>query len=244
MSTNERTGVAVILLSYNRPKMLEIAWDSIRAVTGRVATILVDDGSDEFDPQDWAGRHRIDRTVLAEPRSVRQRMTQPNVGRLINGALHIAVHGLKVAAVAYLCDDDLYAPGWLDAVQDGLADPQGPHVVRGRWRMFADPLVDGPMVVPKKTRPMPMDFRKMTTGNFAHRAECYLEGFRWSESTIAVHDNTALWNLHAIHPLEQATDLNVLAGWRRDHAYNMAGYTSYEDYAVGAEEILRRGALE
>jgi glycosyltransferase involved in cell wall biosynthesis len=240
----ERTGVAVILLSYNRPHMLDIAYDSIRAKTGRIATILVDDGSDAFDVDAWIAKHPVAGSVRGVVRSVDHRMTRPSLGRLINGALHIAYHALGVAAIAYLCDDDLFTPNWLDAVQDGLSDPQGPHVMRGRWRSFDDPLENGPLAKPKKSRPTPLDFRKMTTGNFAHRAECYIEGFRWSEETIAVHDNTAIWKLGDIHPFETVKDVSVLAGYRREHAYNMASYTTYEDYAVGAHEVLSRGLLE
>jgi glycosyltransferase involved in cell wall biosynthesis len=239
-----RTGVAVILLSYNRPTMLDAAYDTVRATTGRIETILVDDGSDAFDVAGWAERNAVRHAVLGMKRTVDQRMTQPALGKLINTALDIAHGGLHVAAVTYLCDDDLFAPEWLDTVQATLARPDGPHVMRGRWRSFDDPLEHGPMVKPKKTRPTPMDFRQMTTGNFAHRAECYDEGFRWSEETIAVHDNTALWNLHQIHPLTEAVAVPMLAGYRREHAYNGANYTSYEDYAVGAYEWLSRGRLE
>lgn len=233
-----------MLLSYNRPTMLELAWDSIRAKTGRVHTILVDDGSDVFDAEKWADAHGVGPRVVAAQRSIDQRMTQASLGRLINGALHVAYHRLKVAAVAYLCDDDLFAPGWLDAVMVALADPDGPHLVRGNWRTFDDPLENGPLTKPRKSRPSALDVRRMTTGNFAHRAECYIEGFRWSETTVAVHDDTALWNMDRLHLLRDAVDTKTLAGYRREHAMNMANYTSHQDYAVGAEDVLKRGALE
>ena len=244
MGDADRAGVAVILLSYNRPTMLEMAWESIRATSGRVEVILVDDGSTAFDVVDWADRHAIRTRVFAPPRSIDRRMTQASLGRLINGALFHAHHGLGMAAVTYLCDDDLFAPGWLDAVRATLADPAGPHVMRGRWRAFDDPLIDGPLTKPRKSRPAALDVRKMTTGNFAHRAECYGEGFRWSETTVAVHDDTALWNLNALHPLKDAVDANVLAGYRREHRFNAANVTSRTEYAVGAYEMLSRSTLE
>jgi hypothetical protein len=245
--SEERRGVAVVLLSYNRPKMLELAWKSIVAptVTSPLEIILVDDGSDVFDPERWADDHDIRWRVFGTPRTLDRRMTQPSLGRLINGALHVALHSTRLAAVAYLCDDDLFAPGWTNAVESALRDPNEGHVVRGAWRSFDDPLTGGePLARPGKTRPTPLDVRRMTTGNFAHRVECYVEGFRWSETTVAVHDDTALWNLNRIHPLGQARDLRSPAGYRREHAYNMARYTSHQDYAVGAEEVLKRGALE
>jgi len=221
--------------------MLEHAFTSI---VGADQIILVDDGSDVFDASVWQREHGVQYSVLATRHSIDQRMVTPSVGRLINGALHIAAHVAKVAAVAYLCDDDLFAPDWISTVRQTLLDPEGPHVCRGRWRSFDDPLNGPPMAQAKKSRPTPLDWRKMTTGNFAHRSECYLEGFRWSEATVAVHDDTALWRLHEIHPLDKAVDTRVLAGYRREHNWNMALYTTHAEYGIGAYEALSRGALE
>jgi glycosyltransferase involved in cell wall biosynthesis len=229
------------LLSYNRPRMLEHAF---RSIVGADEIILVDDGSAAFDVAAWKAEHGIRYGVLATPRSIDRRMTTASLGRLINGALHIAAHQAKLAAVAYLCDDDLFAPDWVETVRRALADPTGPHVCRGRWRSFDDPLDGPPLARPGKTRPAPLDTRRMTTGNFAHRAECYLEGFRWSEETIAVHDDTALWRLNALHRLDQAVDTKALAGYRREHSWNMCRVTSHSEYGIGAYEALARGVLE
>lgn len=235
--------VAVILLSYNRPRMLELAYESI---LGEDDIILVDDGSDVFDASIWAARHeRISHSIIAARRSIDQRMTTPSLGRLINGALHVALHVLKAEYVAYLCDDDLFNRSWPDCVRDTLDSHPDAHVVRGSWRSFDDPLTNGePMAQPRRSRPTPLDIRKMTTGNFAHRVECYAEGLRWSEETVAVHDDTFLWRMIALHPFDTIVDTKSLAGYRREHAYNMAGYTSHQQYGVGAEDVLRRGPLE
>jgi len=96
----------------------------------------------------------------------------------------------------------------------------------------------------RKSRPAPLDVRRMTTGNFAHRAECYIEGLRWSETTVAVHDDTFIWNLLKLHPMDTILDAKTLAGYRREHAHNMASFTSHQGYGVGAYEELSRGALE
>jgi glycosyltransferase involved in cell wall biosynthesis len=239
----QRGGIAVVLLSYNRPKMLELAYDSIK---GEDSIILVDDGSDVFDAAEWAREHHgITSTVQGVRRSVDQRMTQASLGRLINGALHIAYHVLKMGYIAYLCDDDLFVPGWPKTARECLEAHPEAHVVRGSWRSFDDPLTDGqPMARPRKSRPAPLDVRRMTTGNFAHRAECYVEGLRWSEETVAVHDDTFLWRLLQLHPMETILDAKTLAGYRREHAFNGAHFTSHTQYAVGAYEWLNRGALE
>jgi glycosyltransferase involved in cell wall biosynthesis len=234
-------GVAVILLSFNRPAMLDLAYASAADAD---EIILVDDGSDAFDPTAWADARAIRWRVFGTRRSVDRRMTTPSLGRLINGALHIAYHRADAAAVAYLCDDDLFGPAWLDAVREALADPAGPHVCRGRWRSFDDPLADGPLPKPGLSRPARLDLRQMTTGNFAHRVECYAEGLRWSEETVAVHDDTFLWRLHGLHPYTGVFDTGVLAGYRREHEFNMANFTSHSEYGIGAYEALSRGTLE
>jgi hypothetical protein len=171
-------------------------------------------------------------------------MTQASLGRLINGALFKAYHRTRAATVAYLCDDDLFAPTWLDVVRETLASADGPHVCRGRWRSFDDPLDGDPMAWPKRSRPTPLDVRKMTTGNFAHRIECYIEGLRWSEETVAVHDDTFLWRMLALHAPETVADTKTLAGYRREHPVNMANFTTHAAYGLGAYEVLSRGALE
>lgn len=236
-----RQGVGVLLLSYNRPQMLDLAF---RSIVGADQVILVDDGSETFDPAAWQQAHDLRYSVLATRRSLAQRMTQPSLGRLINGALFIAANVAKLAAVTYLCDDDLFGSDWIATIRETLADPDGPHVCRGRWRSFDDPLADGPLAKPGRSRPTPLDIRKMTTGNFAHRSECFLEGFRWSEETVAVHDDAALWRLNVLHRLDQAVETKVLAGYRREHNWNMAHFTSHAQYGIGAFEALSRGALE
>lgn len=235
----DKPTVAVVLLSYNRPQMLDLAFRSIK---GADQIILADDGSDVFNAFHWSAERDTDH-VLLEQRSVEDRMTQPRLGLMVNQALSL-VHA---DIVTYLCDDDLFAPGWLDALRAALPTERSVHVARGHWRVFDDPLTGGkPLASAPPDAPLArLDWRKMTTGNFGHRIECYTScGLRWSERTVAVHDDTFLWNLHHIHDLRRARNTRVLAGWRREHQWNMANYTAHSDYSLGAENVLRRGALE
>ena len=248
------SGVAVILLSYNRPQMLEYAWRSIvqaplrltmeRPVLDQDWIILVDDGSDVFDPHQWAEEHRIPTKIIAPQRSLEDRMYKPSLDALLNRAVRLA-HDLGPKIVTYLCDDDLFAPGWIEAIREALT-PGNEHVVRGRWDAFKDPLRGGPMAhPPKRTKKAQMDWRQMTTGNFAHRTECFVEeGLSWDETRIAVHDDFFLWRMHRIHPLNRVRLLPVLAGWRREHNWNMAHYTQHGEYGIGADKVLERGVLE
>lgn len=241
MSTDEAEQrlptVAVVLISYNRPKMLDLAYASI---VGADQIILADDGSDVFDAVAWSDARGIDRVVM-ERRSIDARMTTPSLGKMVNTALSLVTEDI----VTYLCDDDLFAPGWIAKLRDVLPDATQ-HWARGRWRVFDDPLTNGePLAKPVNSRPANLDWRKMTTGNFAHRIECYAEcGLKWNERTIAVHDDQFLWHADMIHSLRNAKDSRVLAGWRREHKWNMAHYTAQGDYSLGAESALLRGALE
>jgi hypothetical protein len=206
--------------------------------------ILVDDGSDVFDPQRWADEHQIAAGIMAPQRSLEARMYKPSLDALLNRAVKLA-HDLGPRIVTYLCDDDLFSPYWIPAIRDALA-PGEEHVVRGYWNFFRDPLKHGPLAKPpSRTRRATMDWRQMTTGNFAHRTECFVEeGLDWDETAVAVHDNNFLWRMHGIHPLNRVKHLGVLAGWRREHTYNMANYTQHNEYGIGAERVLARGALE
>ncbi len=40
--------------------------------------------------------------------------------------------------ITYLCDDDLWAPGWLDAVRAHWDAHPAATLVRGEWRVFRD----------------------------------------------------------------------------------------------------------
>jgi glycosyltransferase involved in cell wall biosynthesis len=238
------TGVAVILISYNRPQMLEHAWRSIQGLTPEDRIILVDDGSDTFDPVRWADAHQIDTRVFGFQRTLEARMYEPSLDILLNRAVLLS-HKLGSRIITYLCDDDLFTPAWIPALRDALA--AGPHhVVRARWNAFKDPLNGEPLAeAPKRTKKAMMDWRQMTTGNFAHRTECFTEeGLGWDETKVAVHDDAFLWRMHGIHPLNKIAVLPILAGWRREHAWNMAHYTQHGEYGIGADQILARGALE
>jgi glycosyltransferase involved in cell wall biosynthesis len=254
--------IAVILLSYNRPKMLEIAYQSILpSLAPHDAIILVDDASEAFDALDWRADHpRINCVIMGPARSLDERMNRPVLGGLINQALDVATWPRAKEAdgtvvrlpaklydvVTYLCDDDLFHPDWLPGLRKAFALPIAPHVVAGVWRSFKDPLKGDPIAVPPKRTPRArMDWRQLTTGNFAHLTACYRdEGLRWDETKIAVHDDTFTWNLHEIHPINRIFRLDTTAGWRRLHHYNMANWTQHSDYGAGAGAILARGALE
>jgi glycosyltransferase involved in cell wall biosynthesis len=227
------TTVATILLSYNRPRMLREALASL-AVAGPDQVILVDDGSD-FDARKVVRKVFPKMvTVQAAKLTLEERLITPRLGSLINQALG------KVTAdiVTYLCDDDLFYPGWIAAVRSWFDARPAEHWTRGRWYQFQDGETPG-------DQHCPLDGRQLTTGNFAHRTACYHDcGIRWNTTSVACHDDMFLWDVHRAHNTYSIPDSGAVAGWRRVHAHNALQYTSNAVYHQNAADLFAKGWLE
>ena len=228
--------VTVILLSYNRPRMLAEALESIR---GADEVILLDDGSD-FDVNLLAKPYanRFPKMVVRiNPRlSIEDRLTVPRVGKAINQAIRDA----EGDAITYLCDDDLFHPDWIPNVRKHLLEnPVKPHVIYAQWNVFVDG--DKPGDTFNDLRPF-----EMTTGNFAHRKDCPTRcDMWWSEKTVACHDGYFVYWLQQKHPKwEVPKPPGVVAGWRREHPFNLIRYVSNQQYTHEARTILSRGLLD
>jgi hypothetical protein len=64
----------------------------------------------------------------------------------------------------------------------------------------------------------------------------------WSEQTTAVHDCWFIMNsMLPRHSLGSIKKLDVLAGWRRDHAYNMMNFTNGAACYTGAAAAVLSG---
>lgn len=228
------TTVATILLSYNRPRMLREALASL-VTAGPDQVILVDDGSD-FDPVSLieSAFPNAWQFVVAPKMDLDERLVTPRLGSLINQALG------KVTAdvVTYLCDDDLFHPGWIAAVRNWFDAHPADHWTRGRWYQFQDGEMPG-------DQHCPLDIRQLTTGNFAHRIDCYQgEGIRWNTTSVACHDDLFLWDVHRFHNTHAIPDCGAVAGWRRLHAHNALQYTSNAVYHQNAAELFANKWLE
>jgi glycosyltransferase involved in cell wall biosynthesis len=225
------TDVGVVVLSYNRPRLLAEALASIR---GAVQVVIVDDGSD-FDPARVARAVGIRASVIRNPKiSVDERMTVARTGALVNRG----VARLTTDVVAYLCDDDVFAPCWLYDVRDAFTEHPDYHMVRGEWHILGT----------ERTAFTGADGWTLTTGNFAHRLSCATEeGTVWNEGTIAVHDAAFLTNYLAAHAMPHggATVPCVgMAGWRREHECNLISVTNGQRFGSSAAALLQRQWLE
>lgn len=227
------TTVATILLSYNRPRMLREALASLVAAKPD-QVVLVDDGSD-FNARAVV-RKAFGQLVVVQAAklTIEERLVTPRLGSLINQALS----KVECDVVTYLCDDDLFHPGWIAAVRSWFDIHLAEHWTRGLWYQFQDGETPG-------SQHCPLDGRLMTTGNFAHRIDCYRdEGIRWNEASVACHDDLMLWDAHRLHNTHAIPDCGAVAGWRRVHAHNALQYTQHAVYNANAAELFAKGFLE
>ncbi len=240
------TTVTVIVISYNRPRMLAEALQSIYHAD---EILVMDDGSD-FD---------VDRVVRdnAPPDcpiiltkkpslTVEERLITPRVGKSMNEAIRCA----SSEVIAYLCDDDIFTPEWILGVKE-YYDSGGlkGHWVRGLWGIFVDP--HNPLRLEDTAEHLrcnicPMGGHGLTTGSFAHLVACsYKCGVWWSDASVAIHDSYFVSNYERIHQEDPAPLIKVAAGWRREHPFNMMKHASGDDkYLASGEEVFRGGMLE
>jgi glycosyltransferase involved in cell wall biosynthesis len=234
MRLSASLGMTVIVLSYNRPRWLA---EALSSIDGASHIILVDDGS-TFDVEHVA-RVSASQPVLLianPPISVDRRLREPRVGRLLNRALQ----RVQDPFVTYLCDDDLFAPSWIPAAAEYLAEHPDVHMCRGEWNTLGTSqssfTARNPWIV--------------TTGNFAYRMHCvWRESCWWDEASITCHDAfmlTRYMNLHGYaHGGFDIPDVGVLAGWRREHAFNMLHVSDAScTYTPAARAMLDGGYLE
>ncbi len=228
--------LAVIVISYNRPRMLAECLASIGECD---QVIVADDGSD-FDVQALARKLTLPGLtfVLNDPKPPGNRMIEPSCGKLMNRATRAA----ECDYVLPVCDDDLLAPDWPRDARAALDYYRDFHMVRGDWRTFQDGESR------ENARLCRFDFQPpLTTGNFAYRKSCATdEGCEWSERSLAIHDSVMLTNYITVHrQLNWYGALDVLAGWRREHAKTISNNArSNDSYAPRAQAMFAAGSME
>ncbi len=226
------TTVATILLSYNRPRML---CEALGTINDCDQLIVTDDGSD-FDVRELVTSCAPDAEfVVNDPIPTAQRLQAARVGNLINRALELVTCNV----VTYLCDDDLFHPQWLPTVRAWFDFYPDQHWTRGAWFAFDE---DDPKREQSRCK---LDPRMLTTGNFAHRIECFRdEHIAWDETTIASHDNAFLWNAARCHDMRLIPFCGAVAGWRRLHKHNALHYAVDGGYSKNASQLFAGGMLE
>jgi hypothetical protein len=227
--------ICTIVLSYNRPRML---LEALRSIRGADQVILVDDGSD-FDVWSLAApeleRFEWKEIRVAPKMSVEKRLSTARLGMAIN----MALRSTFCWGVTYLCDDDLFHPDWIVNVRQFFTEHPMDHVVRADWGTFNEGETPGDNLCP-----LHKDVQ-LTTGNFAHTSGCSVEHkVTWDEKTIGSHDGSFVPKILNKHPLGKIHKLKGIAGWRREHDFNMLKFTDGIGYAKAAGEVLSRKTLE
>jgi glycosyltransferase involved in cell wall biosynthesis len=226
------TGIAVIVASFNRPRMLREALVSVVS-GGPEQVIVVDDGS-TFAVDAYSREFRTD-LVTAPPLTVEERLRVARQGELLNCALGLVTQEV----VTYLCDDDLHHCDWYGYLRAYFDAHPDCHYVRGDWGVFAD----GDMLGDRLCA-FP-DARRATCGNFAHRIGLVREGgAAWPLHHQVNLDDAFLHNLQRVGANVRQCPTVGFAGWRREHAHMGALYAQASRFGPEARAEFERGFAE
>lgn len=210
--------VATILISFNRPRLIQEALQSCKHAD---QLIIADDGSDVFNPAEaLAELHHSNAMLLSTSRrSVEDRIAKEILGLLVNRALRL----VETDYVTYLCDDDLFHPDWIAFVRKTLDTNPEVKSVYGKWIRLGTEETGG----------------YMPAGSLAHRSSLKV---LWNPYQTCGVDETCAFDIRRAGGL---LEVQQIAGWRRDHPMNLANFRlqpNLKDKAT--EEFLRKGALE
>lgn len=227
----------ILLFSYNRPKMLREAIESVLAQDyGNFNLYIVDDGSDLFDPQDVQAEYADERIIcaLASQIPLDERVKKSRLGENANAVIKMVPEN---EPVYYLCDDDLMGAKWLSRSIRAFQQDPLMHVVQGDSWYFDDGHLDEAQygLPTDGYKAMPTMF--WGTGSFGHRALCSKqEGVWWSDNTFGHSQDTNfimdLWNTHqdygyiptpAVYRREHENTLSNKLGRKTDGKYEI-GY--------------------
>lgn len=231
----------VILLSYNRPRMLREAIDSVRNGTYQKFQIwIADDGSD-FDVAELAGSYKDDRIgwIQREKITPEERATRSRIAENIN-ALIEQIPGEEM--IYYLCDDDLFDKDWLARSITCIEHSPTYHVVTGESHYFFDG--EDPDTESKPGIPLEGEGDSAIPrmwwglGSFAHRGWCWhKESVKWYDSyyghSIDTNFISDLWFTH-----QQYLIVDKPAVYRREHERMLSAKLGRKDasgrYLAGA----------
>jgi cellulose synthase/poly-beta-1,6-N-acetylglucosamine synthase-like glycosyltransferase len=235
----------VLIFSYNRPKLLREAIDSVLAQDYRNFDLyIVDDGSDNFDPEDLQKEYDDSRIVVAQAPQItmEERLKRSRLGANANSVIEQIP---DEEPIYYLCDDDLMGRFWLSrSIRAFQATPET-HMIQGESWYFNDG--DDPWTQAKYG--MPIDGYQAvptmfwSTGSFAHRALCSKqEGIWWTDNTLLHSQDTNFimdfWVTHPTYAVVQAP-----AVYRREHEHTLSAKLGRKNDQGKYEVGFRPGAV-
>lgn len=240
----------VIIISYNRPRMLKEAVDSVLGQTHKdLRAIIYDDGSDSFDIEDFVGQYDDDRLALVtSPKLTPEQRVEKGTTRWADNINSILEMIPREEYVAYLCDDDLMHPKWLETVNHRFTVDPNLHIVLGDMYYFQDgqdPETESLRGFPARIE-VESDRAMMwwNLGAFFHSQKCFHdEGAKWGGG---LDGNAHSFDIDFINDLQKNHQaiifLDVCAMYRREHDNTLSAKLGRVDeegryYKAGGEML-------
>lgn len=209
---------SVILSSYNRPKLIQLALDSVFSQTIQDFEVIVtDDGSNEETL--GAIRSRIDKDPRAKLLTIEGREITAH-SHLVNRAIDRINEALKSASGAiihYLSDDDLYDAKRFEIFEALFAAPE---VMVGYGRLL---YIDQAGKIRQESRYFPVvgdPYRKLDHNQFAHRRETMKMVPSW-EYAPSPHFAGDAYYMRALSKHWEFIGVDRIVAYKREHKFNM-----------------------
>lgn len=231
--------ITAIVTSYNRPQMLRQALASL-LIQHPDQVILCDDGSDLFEPEEVVREFFPSALVLkADKRTPEARVTENHICELIN----LALGKVTSTWVAYLCDDDMFAPGWFHIAKQYMRQ----NTKRKLWiGQFYQHSVEVPGWPSENdlTFPYYRDPSGMTTGSFIHHRSI---SPKWPVGAVTNQDALVVSQIIAqAGESPVSCQVPATALWWRHHKHNLSWITQHATIGLkqDALDTLKKGARE
>lgn len=245
----------VLILSYNRPKMLKEAIMSALTQNYNNITVWVLDDASDFDMKEIHDDLKDNRVIFVRfpDITMEERVAHNRVADNINFAIEKIP---KDAIIFYLCDDDLLAPNWIPMVTNVLEVNQDRHIVQGQlWSFWGDDVAIAKPGMPyaDKGPRFESPYAWWSTGTFAHRGICWHdENIKWHFRPEG-HSQDAEFILRMWHAHANLLVIDAPAYFRREHQNTLSarlgkfkedGKTWRSDWVIPpiSQEML--GAME
>ena len=217
----------VLLLSYNRPRMLKEAIDSVLQGRYQNVTLWVLDDASDFDANDICEPYHDERIVLAKfsPISAKNRIKKNRVAQNLNAIIEMLP---KEELIFYLCDDDIMAPDFIAQAASVLSLNPDIHVVQGQvwsfwdgqdWRTEAVqglPNAHLHGVIPLRPS-FEIPILWWSSGSFGHRGSCWWDDEIYWKDTPEGHSQDAQFILDMWQRHPNIAVIDAPAYYRREH---------------------------
>lgn len=231
-SYKPQVGVNVIILSYNRPRMLlEAIYSVLYQDYDNLKIWIADDGSD-FDISQ-AIHDEFDGPIIHK---IKLRQTphispeeRAKASRLANNINSIVASIPAHEIVHYLCDDDLMGENWLTRSSIALELNRNQHMAQGQAFTFKDgqEIKDAVFGMPGDNPNLPWAY--YGTGTFCHLAYCWhLEGVKWHDNAYG-HSQDIDFIDSMLKAHQQSLIIDSPSIYRREHAKSLSSLLGRKD---------------